>query len=74
VQIRTINHRESLIGNLGKIFFIFSRCVDKKERSLSIGLGIFLISIFALLPAPILFGTIIGKANIISVCGLFVGF
>ncbi len=35
--------------------------MDAKDRSLSIGLGIFLISIFALLPAPIAFGSIIGK-------------
>ncbi len=42
--------------------FPFYRCVDPKEKSLAIGLTIFLISIFAMLPAPILFGAIFGNA------------
>lgn len=47
-------------GRIGNMLISY-RCVELKDRSLSIGLNIFLISLFAFLPSPIVFGRIIGK-------------
>ncbi len=47
-------------GRIGNMLISY-RCVDLKDRSLSIGLNILMISLFAFLPSPILFGRIIGK-------------
>lgn len=47
-------------GRIGNMLISY-RCVDLKDRSLSIGLHIFLLSLFAFLPSPILFGRIFGK-------------
>lgn len=47
-------------GRIGNMLISY-RCVELKDRSLSIGLNILLISLFAFLPSPILFGRIIGE-------------
>lgn len=44
-----------------RIFCAIFRCVDPKDKSLAIGLSIFLISVLAMLPSPILFGKIFGR-------------
>lgn len=41
--------------------FIFHRCVDEEDKSLSIGVTETLLSLFAFIPAPILYGVIMGK-------------
>lgn len=40
---------------------IFHRCVDEEDKSLSIGVTETLLSLFAFIPAPILYGVIMGK-------------
>lgn len=51
------------IGATGRIsnFLISIRCIDEKDKTVSIGLSSTLIHLFALIPSPILFGFILDK-------------
>ncbi|CAL8072089.1 unnamed protein product [Orchesella dallaii] len=58
-------------GRIGNMLISY-RCVELKDRSLSIGLNILMISLFAFLPSPILFGRIIDNVCLVwggSTCG-----
>lgn len=37
------------------------RCVDEKDKPVAIGFGLMLMSLFAFVPSPILFGIILGE-------------
>lgn len=37
------------------------RCVDERDKSVSLGLGVSAISLFAFIPGPIFFGYLIGN-------------
>jgi Organic Anion Transporter Polypeptide (OATP) family/Kazal-type serine protease inhibitor domain len=51
------------IGATGRIsnFLISIRCIDEKDKTVSIGLSSTLVHLFALIPSPILFGFILDK-------------
>lgn len=38
--------------------------MESEGRSLVISLGILIVSIFAMIPGPIIFGTVVGKDNV----------
>lgn len=44
---------------VGEFFWDF-RCVDEKDKPVAIGFGLMLMSLFAFVPSPILFGIILG--------------
>jgi len=43
-------------------YLVSVRCVDEKDKSLSMGLNLTLMSLLALIPSPIIFGHIIDKS------------
>lgn len=43
------------------------RCVEEKDKTVAMGFGLMLMSMFAFIPSPILFGYIIGKPLLIFV-------
>lgn len=51
------------IGATGRIsnFLISIRCIDEKDKTVSIGLSSTMIHLFALIPSPIIFGYILDK-------------
>lgn len=51
------------IGATGRIsnFLISIRCIDEKDKTVSIGVSSTLVHLFALIPSPILFGFILDK-------------
>ena len=53
------------------ILILFNRCVDIKDKSLSIAFNVVLLSLFAMLPSPIIYGKIIDGACILwqNICG-----
>jgi len=58
-------------GRIGNMLISY-RCVKPEERSLSIGLNLLLLSAFAFLPSPILFGRIIDNVCLVwggGTCG-----
>jgi hypothetical protein len=62
-----------LIDSSGRIgnMLVSYRCIDPEDKSLAIGFSIFLVSILAMLPAPILFGAIIDSVCLVwgTKCG-----
>lgn len=52
-------------------FLLGIRCIDEKDKNLSIGLTVSILSLFALVPSPILFGWIIDSTCILwgKTCG-----
>ena len=42
-------------------FLVSVRCVDEKDKTVAIGFGLTIMSLFAFIPSPILFGFILGK-------------
>lgn len=55
------------IGNV----LVNYRCVDKKDKSISQGVTLMIVSLFALIPGPILYGAIIDKSCLLweNSCG-----
>jgi solute carrier organic anion transporter family, member 5A len=55
------------IGASGRVsnFLVGIRCVEKRDKTVAIGLGMSLVRLLASVPSPILFGTLIDKACII---------
>lgn len=50
--------------NITSVLFlihVYFRCVDEKDKAVAMGFGGTLMSMFAFIPAPIMFGFIIGK-------------
>lgn len=39
----------------------YSRCVEERDKAVAMGFGIMIMSLFAFIPSPILFGVILGK-------------
>ncbi|CAL8069741.1 unnamed protein product [Orchesella dallaii] len=68
-----VNAAIKLLDSSGRIgnMLVSYRCVDPKDKSLAIGLSIFLISVLAMLPSPILFGKIFDSACLVwgTKCG-----
>lgn len=52
-------------------FLLGIRCIEEKDKNLSIGLTLSILSLFALVPSPILFGWIIDSTCILwgKTCG-----
>ena len=42
-------------------FLVSVRCVDEKDKTVAMGFGLTIMSLFAFIPSPILFGFILGK-------------
>ncbi|KAK2704665.1 hypothetical protein QYM36_016896 [Artemia franciscana] len=42
------------------------RCVDPKDKAVALGLGTFLLSIFAFIPGPIVYGILIGESSLLN--------
>ncbi|KAJ8669939.1 hypothetical protein QAD02_001198 [Eretmocerus hayati] len=51
-------------GRLGNVLVNF-RCVEKRDKSLAQGISLMLISIFALIPGPIIFGAIMDSTCLV---------
>ncbi|ODN05136.1 Solute carrier organic anion transporter family member 1C1 [Orchesella cincta] len=68
-----VNAAIKLLDSSGRIgnMLVSYRCVDPKDKSLAIGFSIFLISVLAMLPSPILFGKIFDAACLVwgTKCG-----
>lgn len=43
-------------------FLVSVRCVDEKDKTVAMGFGLTIMSLFAFIPSPILFGYILGKS------------
>jgi len=41
-------------------FLVSVRCVDEKDKAVAMGFGLMIMSLFAFIPSPILFGFILG--------------
>lgn len=44
-------------------FLVSVRCVDEKDKTVAMGFGLTIMSLFAFIPSPILFGYILGEMN-----------
>ncbi|OXA43717.1 Solute carrier organic anion transporter family member 1A2 [Folsomia candida] len=68
-----VNAFIKLIDSSGRIgnMLVSYRCVEPKDKSLAIGLSIFLISVFAMLPSPIVFGKLFDSVCLVwgTKCG-----
>lgn len=55
------------IGAAGRAtnFLVSVRCVEEKDKAPAMGLSLMMMSLFALIPAPILFGFIFGNIIIL---------
>ena len=42
-------------------FLVSVRCVDEKDKTVAMGFGLMIMSLFAFIPSPIFFGYILGK-------------
>ena len=45
-------------------FLVSVRCVDEKDKTVAMGFGLTIMSLFAFIPSPILFGYILGSSII----------
>lgn len=50
-------------GSTGRAsnFLVSVRCVEEKDKTVSMGFGLMIMSLFAFIPSPIFFGYILGK-------------
>lgn len=46
-------------------FLVSVRCVEEKDKTVAMGFGLMIMSLFAFIPSPILFGFILGNFNTI---------
>lgn len=53
----------NFIGATGRCsnFLVQLRCVEERDKAVSLGFGFALLSLFGFVPSPILFGYILGK-------------
>lgn len=52
-------------------FLVSVRCVDEKDKTVAMGFGLTIMSLFAFIPSPILFGFILGKMEDILFCSFY---
>lgn len=45
-------------------FLVSVRCVEEKDKTVAMGFGMMIMSLFAFIPSPILFGYILGKFHL----------
>lgn len=67
LMFATISGVINLFGASGRItnLLVNYRCVDKKDKAFSQGLFLMLISMFAMIPGPILYGWVIDRACLV---------
>lgn len=47
-------------------FLVSVRCVDEKDKTVAMGFSLTIMSLFAFIPSPILFGFILGEFNFLN--------
>lgn len=52
-------------------FLVSVRCVDEKDKTVAMGFGLMIMSLFAFIPSPILFGFILGKTRYLKSLEVF---